>query len=478
MDGGPFVTVWTVLCAMYLLTWLVIPHILLRKKNPVSAMAWIWGILLFPILGAVFYGWLGTNRMHRKYVRRKVQARLGPERSGFPSDAVHPDPLLDDGATRRLRMLERMTGKRTTHGNRVKLLTDASEFYPALLRDIESARSHLHLEFYIWRDDAVGREFMDALIRAAKRGVEVRLLADEIGSFEVKTSCFRELVNAGGRFSWFLSLHFPRTRFFLNLRNHRKLAVIDGIIAHVGGMNIGQEYRGKKAQWGYWRDSQFRVEGPCVPQLQEVFADDWYFATDEKILNHAYYPQAIPAGRQIVQVIEDGPDSEFFPLHMTCLDLIAQAEERVWIETPYFIPYLDLIEQLQMAALKGLDVRLILSEHPDVPYLLHISRSYYEDLLKSGVRIFEYQKGILHSKLMAMDGVWSFVGSANMDIRSFRLNFELNLAIYDSELAKQIEQQMVIDLSCAREVQLKEFQARSWTQRAKESVLRLLAPAV
>ena len=464
--------------AVYVLTWLLIPHILWRKKNPVSALAWIWAILLFPILGAVFYLGLGTNRVHRKYLRRKAKARVAGERPVGDENGTGGAPSIGGAAQRRLRMLEAMTGKKTTHGNGVRLLTDPAAFYASLLRDIETAREHVHLEFYIWNDDATGRDFLDALIRAAKRGIEVRLLVDEIGSIEVKTSFFKPLVHEGGKFSWFLSLHFLRNRFFINLRNHRKLAVIDGRTGYVGGTNIGDEYLGRNPRYGEWRDTHFRVEGPCVPQLQEVFADDWYFATDEKLLKPAYYPEPSASGSQTIQVIADGPDNELDPLHMTCLDLIAQAEGRVWIETPYFIPYPDLIAHLQMAALKGIDVRLILSGTLDHAYLLNISCSYYEDLLKNGVRIFEYQKGILHSKLMVVDGTWSFAGSANMDIRSFRLNFELNLAIHDAGLARQIEEQMEADLLYAREIRLKEFEARPWIRRAKESVLRLLAPAV
>jgi cardiolipin synthase len=375
-------------------------------------------------------------------------------------------------------MLEAMTGRKTTYSNRVELLTNASIFYPRLLRDIDAAKEHIHLEFYIWNDDAAGREFLEALIRAAGRGVQVRLLVDEIGSIEVKSSFFKPLVKAGGSFSWFLSLHFLRNRFFFNLRNHRKLVIIDGRAGYVGGTNIGDEYLGKDPRYGNWRDSHFRVEGACVPQLQEVFADDWYFATDEKITAPDYYPEASEAGSQTVQVIEDGPDTEFDPLHMICLDLIAQAEERVWIQTPYFIPYPDMIAHLQMAALKGLDVRLILAGRLDHPYLLQISRSYYDDLLRGGVKIFEYQPGILHSKLMMVDGVWNFAGSANMDIRSFRLNFELNLVIHDAGLGQQIERQMTADLAQSREIRWSEFRGRPWIHRARESVLRLLAPAV
>lgn len=465
--------------AVYFLTWLLIPHVLFRKKNPASALAWIWAILLFPIVGAVLYLGFGTNRISRKYLRRKARARLGSERVGGPTGGgPSPAPELDSDTLRRFRMLEGLTRRKSTYGNRVELLTDAAAFYPALLRDIETAKQHIHLEFYIWHDDATGRKFLDALVRAARRGVEVRLLVDEVGSVELNASFFKPLVEAGGKSSWFLSLHFLRHRFFINLRNHRKVAIIDGRIGYVGGINIGDEYLGLDPEVGYWRDSQFRLEGPAVPQMQEVFADDWYFATDEKIVRETYYPESTVSGTQPVQVIEDGPDAEFHALHMTCLDLIAQAERTVWIETPYFIPYPDLIAHLQMASLKGIDVRLVLSGKLDHPYMLHINRSYYDDLLKYGVKIFEYQKGMLHSKLMVVDGAWNFVGSANMDIRSFRLNFELNLAIYDRGLAQQIEAQVTADLTQSGEIRLKEFQARPWIERAKESVLRLFAPAV
>lgn len=478
MDGEIFISPRMAIYAVYVLTWLLIPHVLLRKRNPVSALAWIWAILLFPVLGAVFYLGIGCNRVSRRYLRRKAQARLSAARAEGTAAGMAPPSGISGQAIRRFQMLAKMTGKKTTYGNRVEFLSDASAFYPALLQAIEGARHHIHLEFYIWNDDGAGRKFLDALVRAARRGVRVRLLVDEIGSIDVKTSFFKPLIDAGGKFSWFLSLHFLRNRFFINLRNHRKVVIIDGRIGYVGGMNIGDEYLGLVPRYGYWHDSHFRLDGPCVTQLQEVFADDWYFSTDEKVSDSMYYPEVSAAGNQVVQVVDDGPDTEMDPLHLCCLDLLAQAERRVWIETPYFIPYPDLIAHLQMAALKGLDVRLILSGRLDHPYLLHISRSYYQDLLKSGVKIFEYQKGIVHSKLMIADDAWSFVGSANMDIRSFRLNFELNLVTHDGELSRRIESQLEADLLESTEVRWREFRDRPWSQRMKESVLRLLAPAV
>lgn len=466
---------------IYFLSWLLIPHVIFKKKNPVSVLAWVWAILLFPIIGAVAYVVLGTNRISRKYLRRKAKARLASELEGYRAfsgkDFVSNHSLSAE-ARRQLLFMEKTAGRKPTAGNASKLLIDAAGFYGLLLDEIEKARHHVHLEFYIWRDDSTGKKFLDALARAAKRGIEVRLLVDEIGSMEVKSGFFKPLLKAGGHFSWFWSLHFLRHRFFINLRNHRKVAIIDGKVAYIGGMNIGMEYLGEDKKFGYWRDSQLRLEGPCVSQLQEVFADDWFFATDEKLLEPAYYPEQKTVGSQIVQVVEDGPDSESGPLHMTCLSLISRAEKKVWIETPYFVPYWPLILQLQMAALRGVDVRLFLSGKLDHPYLLFISRSYYEELLNAGVRIFEYQKGIMHSKLMVVDGVWSFAGSANMDIRSFRLNFEINVAVHDNEMAQKIEQLMISDLAQSKEIKLDKFQARSWLEHAKESVLRLLAPAV
>jgi cardiolipin synthase len=471
-----------VFSTLYVITWLLITHILFHKKNPVSALAWVWAILLFPLAGAVFYVAFGTNRVSRMAIRRKRVARVSGRKEVEPSlraglwapgvENISPE------AARQIRMLEKMTVKPACYANDVELFSDAPAFYDELLKEIDGAREYIHVEFYIWNDDEAGRLFREALVRAAKRGAKVRLLVDEIGSAHVKDKFFSPLLEAGGQFSWFLSLHFVRTRFFINLRNHRKLVIIDGRVAYTGGMNIGDEYLGKNVKLGYWHDLMLRLKGPCICQLQEVFADDWYFSTGEKLVDPAYYKPVRDEGGMLVQVIEDGPDSELDPLHMTCLDLIAQAEERVWIETPYFIPYWDLIMQLQMAALKGLDVRLILSARLDHNYLRYISRFYYKDLLSTGVKIYEYQKGILHSKLMLVDGRWTFAGSANMDIRSFRLNFELNVAVHDPGLAGKVEKLMLSDLADSQVVDAKVFEMRPWTERAAESVLRLMAPAV
>ncbi len=235
----------------------------------------------------------------------------------------------------------------------------------------------------------------------------------------------------GGKFAWFRTAHPLRNRWTFNLRNHRKLQIIDGRYAFVGGMNMGREYAGEDPQVGAWRDVQIEVTGPAAKKLQMVFADDWYFATEEKLLDARYYPKPTRPQRVLVQAMPDGPDSYEDPIQMTIDAMLHWAKKRVWLTAGYFVPNEPLLTALKVAAARGVDVRLLVSEKSDHPMLIHIGRSYYEELLRLGVKIYEYDKGVNHAKVVLVDDDWLMVGSANFDIRSMRLNFELNLLLRD-----------------------------------------------
>jgi cardiolipin synthase len=356
------------------------------------------------------------------------------------------------------------------------LLIDAKEFFPALKQRIADARHHVHIEIFIWRPDEYGREFLDALVAAAQRGVEVRLLLDQLGCFGVGRSFFQPLIDAGGQFAWFYSYRFWRHSRFINLRNHRKLQIIDGVHAFVGGMNIGREYAGKDPQLGNWRDTQMEVCGNVVTFLQETFATDWYFAAEEKLVADIYYPEASTGAGQPCIVIAGGPDSPREPIPKSLLSLMNFAGQRLWIATGYFAPDVLLLSALQVCAARGVDVRLVVSEKSDHPYLIQVGRSYYEDLLRFGVRVFEYSEGVNHSKAMVIDSEWLMIGSANSDNRSMRLNFELNLLARAPAEAHRLEQMFEEDFSHSREVTLEEFTDRPLRRRLLEAALRPLAP--
>lgn len=456
----------------YLLTWLLIPHVLLAKKRPTATLAWIWGIIAVPFIGPLTYWLLGADRIQRKRLRkaRKLGLLEHPAHSSIERQTREITPAKNE----LIQTLSQVNQIPSTTAARVDLLIDATEFYPSLLEAIRGAEHHVHIEFFIWRDDGCGREFVEELASVAKRGVVVRLLLDQIGCWGVSRSFFKPLIEAGGRFSWFYSLPLWRHSRFMNLRNHRKLQIIDGRIAFVGGMNMGGEHLGKG---NYpWRDAQLRVEGGVVRHLQELFAEDWFFATDERIAGAGYYLHTGPDEEHLVQIISGGPDRPREPIAKSILALLNGARRRVWLTTGYFVPNQLFLTALQLCAARGVDVRLLVSEKTDHPYLLQVGRSYYEDLLEWGVRVWEYNEGINHKKAMLLDDEWLMIGSANSDNRSMRLNFELNLLAHAPQQAHRLERLLEREFAMSREILLEEVQARSLAHRLIEAALRPLAP--
>ncbi len=470
---------WSFIWLSYLLTWAVIPHILLRNKPPVSTLAWVWAVILFPYVGPLFYVIFGTERIERKKLRasREMAASGSREERKITTrtrELVNALPVSDRG---HVELLSRINEFAISSAEATRLLVDGAEFFPALGQRVEAARAHVHIEFFIWRDDARGRELRDHLAAAAQRGVEVRVLVDQIGSLGLRGSFFDPLIEAGGKFAWFRTAHPLRNRWIFHLRNHRKLQVIDGRIAFVGGMNMAREYAGEDPAIGPWRDVQIEVIGGAAKKLQMIFADDWYFATGEKLLDARYYPPPHQTQGILVQAMADGPDAPGDPIQMSLVHLLNAARRRVWLTAGYFVPKEPLLTALQLAAARGIDVRLLVSEKSDHPLLINVGRSYYEELLEFGVKIFEYERGINHAKVGLIDDEWLMVGSANFDIRSMRLNFELNVLVRDPERAAELETLLRHDFDQdSHRIVLEEFQRRPWSQRFKESLLRPLAP--
>ena len=463
----------------YLLSACVIPFILLANKRPAATLAWIWAMILFPYGGPLFYLCFGSERMNRRRFRNRVKDRLRSPSHLEPKARLErlraeaSDPNQELTAT-----LSTINAQPITTAETARVLVDGAAFYDALEAALATARKTIHIEFFIWRDDTAGNRFRRLLIDAARRGVRVRLLLDEMGSSHLYRSYFRELTEAGGAFSWFGNVHPLRNRWTFGLRNHRKLQIIDGETAFVGGMNMGCEYLGQKEELGPWHDIQVRVTGPVVAVLENTFADDWYFATDEKIhpapsVAHAPVSEAIP-----VQVIEDGPDNRQDPLSLSVLALINQAKHRLWLTTAYFVPLYSHLSALKLAAARGVDVRMLISAKSEHFYLVEVSRSYYEELLRYGIRIFEFTEGINHGKVMAIDDRWASIGSANFDNRSMHLNFELNLAFHSPALVKELSTVLAGYYEASQEIHLAKFSRRPFWNRLKESTFRPLGPAL
>ncbi len=471
---------WSFVWIGYLLTWATIPHILLRNKPPASTLAWIWAVILFPYGGAIFYFIFGTDRLVRQRLRatRKMEQAGAREERRVMAETRALLADLSQGEQTGVEMLSQVNEYAISCAEESRLLVDGAAFYEALGQRIDEAQHHVHVQFYIWQNDARGRAMRDKLTAAARRGVEVRLLLDPIGSFGLRRSHFEELREAGGKFAWFRTVHPLRNRWTFTLRNHRKLQIIDGRWCFVGGMNMGREYAGEDPKIGPWRDVQLELRGTAARKFQMIFADDWFFATEEKLLKPEYYPLPEAGQRLLVQPMTDGPDGPDDPIEMSIVWMLNTARERVWLTAGYFGPNEPLLTALQLAAARGIDVRLLVAAKSDHPLLVNIGRSYYEEMLRFGVKIYEYEAGINHAKVALVDEQWLMVGSANLDIRSMRLNFELNALVRDVATASALATLLEKDMGASREIVAEEFAKRSRWQRAKESLLRPLGPLI
>ena len=330
--------------------------------------------------------------------------------------------------------------------------------------------------FFIVKNDETGRQFIDALTKKAREGVEVRLLLDSMGSRQINDKVLRDFLDAGGKRAYFFPRKFNLVNFDFNYRNHRKLAVIDGIIGYTGGFNIAREYLGLKKKFGYWRDTHIRITGQSVQDINARFILDWRAASKEKIiLSEAFYSSVINEGDTGIQIVSSGPDSVKEEVKRSLMKMITSAERSIYVQTPYFVPDDSILESLKMAAQCGVDVRVMIPCRPDHPLVYWATYSYAGELVKSGGRVFIYEKGFLHSKTMVVDGEVGTVGSANFDRRSFSLNFESNAFIYDKKEAQTMERIFCEDLKECRELTISLYENRSRTIKVKEVAARLLS---
>lgn len=473
---------WLLIVVGYLLAFFTSLHIVLQRREPTATMAWILGIVLIPYLGVLVYVLIGRRRLNRQLRRRRAQATAIEPRlaSALVDDedllTGEQRPMLARAEVNILARLSSRVGCRwPTVGNKVTLIVDAEQTYAALEQAIEAAQHHVHFQFYIFQPDDTGRRFRELLVRKARAGVQVRVLTDGVGSWGIE-DFLQPLVQVGGQHAQFQPVGRLSRHWHPNLRNHRKVVVVDGSVAFAGGCNIGDEYTGRRRPASYWRDTHLRIEGPAVTHVQEVFADDWFFAAGEEPDERSWFPENPARGEAMVHIVASGPDSDPPPIQRIFFAAVSSATERIYLTTPYFAPDQALLMALETAAMRGVDVRLLLPQKSDAPLILHAGRSYYQELLGSGIRIYEYERGILHAKTMVVDRTWATVGSANMDMRSFRLNFEINAAIYGAAFADQLTAVFEHDLRLAHEIRSEELRNKPPLQQFAESLARILSP--
>ena len=459
-----------------------IAAIILERRNPAASAAWVTVIFMLPVAGIVLFFLLSQNISARKlynlseFEEMKIDSSLENQineiKNGTYRFSTEEGKLWQD-----MIHLNQLYGRAYySQNNSVEFITDGRQMFDTMMQDIMSARETINIMFFIVKNDETGRQFIDALTQKAREGVEVRLLLDSMGSRQINDRVLRDFLDAGGKRAYFFPRKLNLVNFDFNYRNHRKLAVIDGIIGYTGGFNIAREYLGLKKKFGYWRDTHIRITGQSVQDINARFILDWRTASKEKIvLSEAFYSGVLSEGNTGIQIVSSGPDSVKEEVKRSLMKMITSAERSIYVQTPYFVPDDSILESLKMAAQCGVDVRVMIPCMPDHPLVYWATYSYAGELVKSGGRVFIYENGFLHSKTMVVDGEVGTVGSANFDRRSFSLNFESNAFIYDKKEAQTMERIFCEDLKECRELTISLYENRSRTIKVKEVAARLLS---
>jgi cardiolipin synthase len=423
---------------------------------------------------------LRLKRRHNVLYRQPGSGRRR-HTQGVDGPAIEP---LSPACRQLAGLAGRFGAQGLTLGNHIDFYHDGPPAFAAMLAAIRQARHHVHLQTFIFQPDETGAEVLAALTERAKQGVEVRLLYDGVGSHRLRERHLAGLRAAGGRCSVFLPISLPRRSIQINLRNHRKILVVDGHTGFTGGLNVGREYLGKDPRFGYWRDTHLRVQGPAVADLQRVFAEDWDFAAGERLINDddprtCAYLQTGPAdGPYPAQVIDSGPDRDLKSIREIYHAAILKARKRVWIASPYFVPDAGLRDALRLAGYQGIDVRFLGQHKPDKVIPQYAARYYWAEVLAAGVQVYQYTPGMMHAKVVLVDDDWASVGSANLDNRSLHLNFEANCLIYSRQAVAELAAQFERDLASAIRLECQVFGRRPFAARLLDNACRLLSPVL
>ncbi|MCR9011700.1 cardiolipin synthase [Gabonibacter chumensis] len=473
-----------IIITLYVITVIGVMYtIIMENRSPVRTLAWMLVLSLIPGIGLLFYIYFGMNYRRIKMFSMKG---LGDFKwlqymSEDQKQRIKKTELLkreDMETVQRLMTLLLNNSKALlSRNNTVDILNNGEETFKAIFLAISKAKKYIHLEYYIIEKGELGERLKNVLIKKATEGVEVRVIYDDVGSWKLPKSYIREMQAAGIQIYPFLPVRFPLFTNKVNYRNHRKIVVVDGEVGFLGGLNFADRYLHGLPGIGIWRDTHLKVRGEAVTSLQVVFLIDWYFVRQELLLNkEAYLPNKGTEGSVIMQAVSSGPDSDWTSIQQAYFTLINMAKKYVFISTPYFMPGETTINSLKTAAMSGVDVRIMIPYKSDSLLTYWCTRSYVEELLEAGVRVFRYRKGFNHSKLIIVDGLVSSVGTANMDIRSFEQNFELNMIIYDRNVSRKLATDFMNDLKGSGEISIQQWKFRPKKDKIKESLARLFAP--
>ena len=463
---------------------LAIALIFLERRDATSTWAWLMVLFFIPFFGFIIYLMLGRQLREKHLFRWEGRSQIGIDQLIDYQIKSIEDNTLDfrhketEHYKDMIYLHLRNNDAVLTQDNDVEIFNDGAAKFDALIQDLELAKDHIHFQYYIIRLDNLGKRILEVLIRKAKQGVQVRVLYDDMGSRNLRKRHFKELIEHGGQVEAFFPAILPLINPRLNYRNHRKIVVIDGRIGYLGGFNIGDEYLGLKKKFGYWRDTHLRIEGSALHPIQTRFILDWNQASANQDIEYddKYFPIIPLKGSVSMQIVSSGPDSEWEQIKDGYLKMIFRAKKYIYIQTPYFIPDVSFIDALRIACLSGVDVRIMIPNKPDHIFVYWATYSNVGYLLKAGARIFIYDNGFLHTKQIVVDDEVSTVGTANIDVRSFKLNFEVNAFIYDRDKSHELAELFEQDLLLSTELTLKKYNDRSIMIKVKESIANLISP--
>jgi len=455
-----------------------------ERKTPEIALAWLTLLVFIPILGFLFYLAFGQNFYRARLFKnkgeddQKIQDMVSEQLTELARLEKVSESEEKNRFLRVIRMLLVSNHALVSDNNTIGIYTNGHDKFKALFAAVEQAKDFVHVQYYYITPDRLGTEFSELLTRKAKEGVEVRVLVDGLPFTVVPSSFWQPLVDAGGKQAVFFPgfLRFINLRF--NNRNHRKIVVIDGKTAFCGGFNVGDEYVGRK-ELGFWRDTHIKVDGDAAHLLELRFLMDWNFAAKDKVeLSERYFPVTGGTGSAAVQIVSSGPDHRHNQIKLAYLQLINTASESVYIQTPYFVPDASLIDALRLAAQSGIDVKIMIPCKPDHMFVYAVNHAFIRDLLDAGVKAYTYDEGFIHAKTLVIDGVVASVGSANWDVRSFKLNFETNALIFNPEYARKLKEIFEDDLKRSTEITPERLAKRPLLDKFWEPIARLFSPVL
>jgi cardiolipin synthase len=460
---------------------LIAVFIFLENKNPSKTLAWLLVLFLLPWVGFILYVLLGRTTFKKKSLADKglKDPMYLAETAKIQIRALKSHDIFEDRTNIRklINLLLQNSSSIITSNNDIEVLTNGEATFTSMLKAIEEAKHHIHMEYFIIKDSEIGEKFKRLLMKKSKEGVKVRIIYDAVGCWKLSDAFKSDLISAGVEIEAFHPVLFPLLSRDLNYRNHRKIIVVDGLTGYVGGLNIGDEYLGKNKRLGFWRDTHLKITGEATSILQLIFFSGWSHVTKEELpYDSLYYPPYITYGDTLTQIVASGPDSSWQNILQAYFKMITISEKRLWITTPYLVPHEGVLLALKTAALSGIDVRIIIPSKADHFLVYWASQDNIEELLEAGVKIYRYTKGFIHAKMFLLDDICTSIGTANLDYRSLELSYEVNAFIYDKEVVSRVERDFRNDFMDSEEITLAEFRSRPLRNKALEALGRLVSP--